>query len=110
VERLAEDGDDMMGMGSAVSTAGRPRGDDLEELRESLRRGQTWFDGPLVARLLDRLADAERNVRLLTRPEAVDFRAIGGETYVVLRCRACRNEFTGPTQASFLAAPPAPCE
>ncbi len=101
----------MMGMGTA--TRGRvaePRGDDLDDLRDAVRFGQTTLEPLQVARLLDRLAEAERRVRQLTRPEAVDFRSIGSETYVILRCRACRGEFTGPTQASFLAVPPPPCE
>jgi hypothetical protein len=102
----------MMGLGTTMSrgTAREPRGDGLDDLRDAVRRGQSSFDAAQVARLLDRVEDAERRVRLLTRLEAVDFRRIGAETYVVLRCRACLKESTGPTQAAFLAAPGAACE
>lgn len=95
-----------MGHGSARE----PRADGLDDLREAIRQGQSFFDANQVARLLDRVEDAERRVRLLTRMEAVDFRRIGSETYAVLRCRACLNESTGPTQSTFLAAPTAACE
>lgn len=97
-------------MGTAFTSAGSPSGDELDEVRDALQRGQTFFGAALVGRLLDRLGTAERRVHVLTRPEAVDFRTTPTGTYVVLRCRACQCEFLGPTQASFLAAPPAPCE
>jgi hypothetical protein len=93
-----------------IGTPRGPRGDGLDVLRDSIRHGQSVFDATQVAWLLDRVENAERRVSLLTRLEAVDFRRIGSETYAVLRCRACLKESTGPTQATFLAAPLAACE
>ena len=91
-------------------TAREPRGDGLDDLRDAIRWGQESFDAAQVARLLDRVEDAERRVKLLTRLEAVDFRRIGSETYAILRCRACLKESTGPTQSTFLAAPLPACD
>lgn len=98
----------MMAMG-LTGASSEPRGDDFDDLRKALRYGKD-FDPTQVARLLDRLTDSERRLRVLTRPEAVDFREVDGVPHVVLRCRACMSEFMGGTQESFLAAPPAPCE
>ena len=102
----------MTGLGMTMSrgTASEPRGDGLDDVRDAIRRGQMSFDAAQMARLLDRVEDAERRVRLLTRLEAVDFRRVGAETHVVLRCRACLKESVGPTQSAFLAAPLAACE
>jgi hypothetical protein len=99
----------MMATGMGTTSSGT-RGDELQDVRQALRFGQASFDAVHMARALDRLDAAETRLRALTRPEAVDFRDVEGETHVVLRCRACLSEVVGPTQSTWLAAPPAPCE
>lgn len=88
-----------------------PHGDGLDDIRESLRHDNCdFFAASDLVRVLDRLDEAEMRLRSFMRPEAVGYRTLSGTPHVVLRCRACKNEFVGPTQASWLTPPPARSE